>query len=407
MIGLFSGLFFISQATSLSFVDAFERAKLESNRIKQSQLEIRQSRTQVGQARAELFPEIDLFSNWQWRERPQSSSTQRTRNIGFRAEQGILQGLGRLASLKLARTELAIQENLAFEEELLLLLEVSEAYYGLASLQRESQSLAAQKDVLQKRVASLRERTEIGKSQEVDLLAARSQLAALEAEILENEFQESSQATRLCELIQCTEKPELDLSAWETWSPKSEEELFSYLDQHYLMQRAQEQVEQAKALVRLESAEFLPELDLIGQYSLDRSPVSSTEGDWSIQLNLNFNLFSGGADWYRRQGAVFSRSIAELERAQTERELRESIKIAYERWRRFEARLEALRTSAELARRNAREQQSQYDLGLVSSLDVLTALNQQLSSQRLADRAEFDWRQSYVELLIRSGRSLR
>jgi outer membrane protein TolC len=409
VLGLVLTAFILPMSTSLSLPEAFEKAKEESYRLRLSAVEIQKKGTQVKRARSEIFPELDAFGDWQWQDQSQSSdssSVNRARSsqsIGLRARQSLFRGGESWAGLKWAREDAEIQRLLRREAELELLLQVSEIFYSLLSFNKENQSLQDQKNILEKRVNSLRRRAEIGRSQQVDLLAAQSQTAALNADLIENEFQRELLETQLCHLLSCETIPALRFEDWEAWIPQEFGELERKISEHYRMEIANRRVEQARAELRAQAANFLPELDLVGQYYLDR-PRPLEDVSWSVQMNLNFNLFSAGRDWYQRQEAILTRQMAEIERAEEERLIRQDLKVSYDRWKRFETRLRALESAADLARRNADEQQKQYDLGLVSNLDVLNSLNQQLSSQRLADRALFDWRQAYVQMMVAAGR---
>lgn len=396
---------------SLSFSEALDRAQQRSQVLQIRELEAQRARSRLGLARGELFPELEFFANWQWQDRSaqsDSSAVNRARSsqtLGLRARQNLFQGGAEFAGFRVFKEETEIQRLRVLEARLELTQSLAHLFFSFQKLQKENESLSNQKRVLERRIRDLRQRTRIGRSQEVDLLAAESQLAALEAELIENEFQKNEQETKLKSLLELSELPPLREESLDIPLPEQWEDLERIIPSHFRMQQMQRLLSQARAGWRSEISGFLPELEAVGQYFFHR-PRPLEDVDWSLQLNLSFNFFSGGKDWYRQQAARHQLRRVQVQLAEEERLLRQDLRLAFEKVRRFERRQQALLRAAELAEKNSLEQQRQYELGLVSNLDVLQSMNQFLNSKRLSDRASYELKEAEIELLVRMGESL-
>jgi outer membrane protein TolC len=103
------------------------------------------------------------------------------------------------------------------------------------------------------------------------------------------------------------------------------------------------------------------------------------------------------------RGNMARRNEAELMYEQTRTQAEEEITKAYKDYETSGARVKALDQAIVAADRNFKEQNKDYQLGLVSNLDVLTALNTLQENRRSRDRAFYQHLAAYRQLEALTG----
>jgi outer membrane protein len=148
-------------------------------------------------------------------------------------------------------------------------------------------------------------------------------------------------------------------------------------------------------------AEHLPTVSVEGNYYLQENPASSRE--WNILLTADLPLFEGGIIEARvRENKALVRS-SELNLDQLRRTADYEVRTAYLNFISAAAQLALLTETVAVSAENYRIQTEDFELGIISNLDLLTSLRNTLESQRLRLSAEMDSRVNLVRLLVASG----
>ena len=126
--------------------------------------------------------------------------------------------------------------------------------------------------------------------------------------------------------------------------------------------------------------------------------------NWSLAVNLQFPLFSGGAKFADRKKAV--QEVAQLEierdalRDRLEQRTRTALHLAGASW----AGIEFSRDAAEAAHKNLELVTDGYSRGLVSITDLLEAQNAALVADQVASQARYQFFIDIIEVFRAAGR---
>jgi outer membrane protein len=131
--------------------------------------------------------------------------------------------------------------------------------------------------------------------------------------------------------------------------------------------------------------------------------MPSPENRWDGTLALTLPLYTGGQAGARRDSARSARAAAELSLRQAERLALTEVESAWQENVYAAQRADTLAEALVLASENARYQQEDYKLGLVTNLDVLNALNTVLQTRLDLARAEVQVRLTVLKLYAAAG----
>lgn len=156
------------------------------------------------------------------------------------------------------------------------------------------------------------------------------------------------------------------------------------------------------------SASLSPTLELRASNSKDRN-LSGSIGQTdvsTVQLQLNWNLFRGGADVARIRQAQENIYAAADQRDKICRDIRQQAAVAWHDVHRLREQLRYLEShqNATESARNAYRQQ--FDIGQRSLLDLLNTENELFESRRAAARARFDLLQAEYLVLMHTQQLL-
>jgi|CXWL01.1.fsa_nt_gi outer membrane protein len=127
-------------------------------------------------------------------------------------------------------------------------------------------------------------------------------------------------------------------------------------------------------------------------------------GEDSLSVRLSIPLFSGGAITARTRQQRATRSAAEFDLTNTQREVHERVSVAWSRVNASQATLNASRVRVEAAELAQRGMQREQQAGLRSVIDVLNQEEELLRARVDLYRAERDYLVSQRELAASVGR---
>lgn len=164
------------------------------------------------------------------------------------------------------------------------------------------------------------------------------------------------------------------------------------------LQRAQAQVDAAKAGVDLVASNFWPSLDVSGSTSRQGSDWFPDDQRNSVALTLTVPIFNGGKDYYGARSAGAKESAAEATREGLERQLRTQLEQAYANYVQAVAKLAVDEDFLKAANARAEIARNKYSNGLMSfedwdliENDLINRQKAVLQSQRERVTAEASW----------------
>ncbi len=157
--------------------------------------------------------------------------------------------------------------------------------------------------------------------------------------------------------------------------------------------------------LNLSWTEYLPNITVVGQpFYQEPSSLTTPKTGWQIQALLTWYLYDGGARYGRthQREAVLEQARIQLDA--TLRQANSDVRAAIDNVERTTAAVERQRNSATLADDAMRLADIAYRAGASTNLELIDAQRRARDAETLANIAEDNQRQAYIDLLAASGR---
>lgn len=170
-----------------------------------------------------------------------------------------------------------------------------------------------------------------------------------------------------------------------------------------LLFRQQEKA--ADRSLNLSWTEYLPNITLSGgPFYNEPSSLSTLKTGWQIQAVLSWYLYDGGARYGRTHEREALLEQARINLDTTLRQANSDVRAALDNVERTTAAVERQRNSANLAEDAMRLADIAYRAGSTTNLELIDAQRRARDAETLANIAEDNQRQAYIDLLAASGR---
>lgn len=394
----------VSQALTLDeyFAEALQRSETTAIKLEQ----VHQAEEQYQQAGDALLPTINGVASTTWQDPTSASSStlsglSRQNQSRISLSQPLFRGMREYAALRQNRDLLTAQKLDYRHAQRMLYIDVLQNFYTILALESDIKNYQREIQLNQQRQADLRNRVRIGRSRESALLTVQSTISTLRATIQQLRGQLQVARTALNFLSG------LDATVTLTDTAKLPSELLPL--RRYLngvqkradVQAAKQRFVAATEGMKIARGEHWPSVDLNANYYLER-PGYLNESKWDVELALTIPIYSGGTISSRVREAGSVRNQAELTQTLVVRQARQEIRSLYQSVYQDLTQLQALRNATKAARKNYEAQLHDYQLDLVSNLDVIQALTSYQQNQRTLDRARLTSRSDYLQLLASS-----
>lgn len=152
-------------------------------------------------------------------------------------------------------------------------------------------------------------------------------------------------------------------------------------------------------------AEFYPRLDLVlsSRRGRDIGGIESMSNEDNALLQLNYNIFRGGADYYRVQQAAYSKQEAFEEIRDTQRDIIQSTRLAWNALKTTQYQLSDLKVHRDDAQMTVGAYKEQFTLDKRTLVDLLNADNEYFSASRDYANGQFDVLLNQYRLLTAIG----
>jgi outer membrane protein len=290
------------------------------------------------------------------------------------AAYSVFSGMRDYISVKAAAAKTGSAELTLDRARQQLYLTAAQAYLGLLEAQRELGIRRDEIDVDNQRITELQARADIGRSRTSEVVAAQTQLAQDKASYLG-----AGSSERLAQqVIKFLTGLSEDLAP-QKLQRRPQIELQTYLDS--AMNRpdvaaSRKAYEAASYLAEVQDHNVWPTVTAAGDYYPLRNPMPTPgiTDRWDATLTLSVPLYTGDSASAQRESAYAGKRSAALGVQLAERQALTDVRYAYDEFHYISLEADSLDDALKLARDNARLQQEDYKLGLVTNLDVLSAL---------------------------------
>ncbi len=397
----------VNPVRRISLDEAYQsaRARTETEALQASEVE--QSRQRLTQARAGILPSLELNGTYTRQQMPPATalnpfSRADQHQVRLTLSQPVFRGLREFAALDVAHAGWQGEQARLRQARRTLYATVAQAFYRLAQAEVDFSNLEELLQVSRRRAEDVRGRVRIGRSRPGDLLAAETQVATVEAQL---------------QAAQVTWEQSRDQFALTTGQPREVapalpsvreplpsvlvplENHLSRLEQRPDVEAAHQALRSAERGVDVAWGAHLPSIDAAGNWYLERTGIlASTQ--WDVSVTASMPVFQGGLVRSQVREAAQRRSTGELLLSQTRRAAEEEVRSAWLEAQGALQQIQLLERAHRLSEKNYQQQSEDYRLGLVSSLEVLSALNSHQDLKRSLDRARLQARLSLATLRV-------
>ena len=280
--------------------------------------------------------------------------------------------------------------------------DVAQAFYNV--LQYEG-DVAIQRDLVQAlaaRVDDLRGRVSLGRSRPSELLQAQTDLANARVTV---QADTGSINASMETLAFYTGIPASRLKLKDTQKFPTVSQLEMYLQRSGLRPDVLSDVEllrQSERNLSVAQGELFPTVSATGDYLASQDPVAN-QVDGTMTLQISMPIFDGGLILGQiHQNKEMVRESA-LNVEQLQRTADQDTRTAYANFNASVAQVVVLREAAVLAAQNLQAQVEDYRRGVVSNLDVLTALQDYQTARQGLHNANMTTRLDLINLHVAAG----
>jgi outer membrane protein len=280
--------------------------------------------------------------------------------------------------------------------------DVAQAFYNVLQFEGDMAVQDDLIDALRARVDDLRDRVNLGRSRPSELLQAQTDLANAKVTY---ESQRGSMNAAMETVAFYTGVPSAKLVLKDTQQFPSVDKLNAYLAQSPNRPDVLSQIETMKQSERqLASAigQYLPTISAQGNFLASQDPVSNNI-DATMTIEASMPIFDGGliAGQVHQNHELVRQNRINIE--QLQRTADQDTRTAYANFDAAVAQILVLREAATLAAKDFEAQVDDYRRGVVSNLDVLTALQDYQTARIQLHNANMTARLDLINLNVAAG----
>lgn len=392
-----------AQAQTLG--DALTAAYENNPTLNAQRAATRQTDEGFAQARAGFLPQLSVTGAYGTRRvetetitggvTTRSKSTTEPDSYGVQASQTIFAGGRRLAQIGLAEAQIeAAQESLRVTEQQVLLSVVA-AFVNVRSDEQALTIRLANVQLLEEQLRAARERFDVGVLTRTDVAQAEARLAGALAGVAGARADLEASKAAYEQIVGVAPGP-LAAPPGIVGLPKDLSEAVSIaLEASPVLERARQGEAAAREVVKIEGADLLPNLSIVGRFdrTFDQAGSGVDQDIATATAQLSIPLFEGGLARSRTRAAKIG---VERAQAQVEEARRAVIAQVVGAWNDYQATLRVIEASRRQVDANTLALEGvtlESEIGERTTLDVLNARQELLEAQLQLVRSDRD---SYV-----------
>ena len=372
---------------AVSLKESFHSAMTNMESIKRAKAVVNQSLELKNEARAAILPTISGVGTYTKIDPPSAAGASpflltKQYSGAIRLNQPLFRG-GLFSAYQFAKENVLLAKYQEDATAVNLYQLVINAYYSLAVAQTDVKNVAELLGYSKERVGEIRERTKIGRSRKGELVEAEAQL-----HIAESQYQQVllnlQQAEKTFEFYTRIKPDKLVI-------PSRLPELAGPVGEYMMKVKNRpdikanlQQVNLADQQISIAKGSHYPQLDLTGNYYLDRTGVLETS-EWDVGVAVVIPIYQGGAVEAQVRQAAEGKRIAQLTSSEAQRAAERDVAINYQNLLQIKEQLKSLREALKKSEQVYKLNKKDYQYGLVTNLDVLQSLNVFIETKRSYD----------------------
>lgn len=297
--------------------------------------------------------------------------------------------------------QLEAQKNRSEQAKIDLYLAVADAFFSLQAAEKDEANLKALYDITAKRQQEILSRTKIGKSRKGELLSAEALSANLQAQLAAATNAKEIAREEFASVTGLPADAKLDDTEPTNKVPSLDEYLKLLAKRPDLLALEGEMQAESFKISGARGGHW-PSLDLFGNYYIKR-PGQLEDSHWDAGLSLTVPIYEGGLVSAQIQSALANSNEKQLLYQDTKRRAELTLKQSYNNVASGLTQVKALEVAVKAADANYQEQNRDYRYGLVTNLDVITALNTLQETRRNYDKQRFQNLTNYATLQATVG----
>ena len=384
------------RADSVSLEACFSSALKQSETLADDREFIRQAEEHFTQALAAVMPSISAgyaYVNQDTSDLPTGTDDTLYKDMTttkISISQPLFRGFRDFAALKLNQNLITSQKQSYEWAAYQLYQDTSNAFYLVVSLENDIAILRKEANLYDKRIKELRSRVAIGRSRATEVLNVQVSRATLLAQIEQVKAQLSSARELLSFLTGLPASIELSDIQTIPSSIGSFESYDAKLSDRPDIKAAIARTEAANNNVDIAKGAYLPSADISANYYGTRPKGTLQDSKWDATITATLPIFTG---WLNTSKHAESESLLRQSRNDLElvkRLARQDLKTTFQRLTYDISQVNEFENAADLAERNYTAVSGDYDLGLVSNLDVLQTMTAYQDTQRSLNKAKYN-----------------
>lgn len=372
----------IVAAKELGLKEAFERA-IQYNETKEiNDARYDSAKSQLTKIEGNYYPKVALKGSY-----TKLDNLSDQKNLALNLTQNLYKGGKDSLSVDSGELNLESTKIKKTEDEQTLLKDVVDAYFAHWQNEVDYRNVLLLKDQSEKRRKEIADRVRIGRSRKGELLQADSQLATVEATLLNAEGLRKESLKRLSGLTGFTENDiQMPTDIDNKNSLQSLQDYLKSAEERPDLLIKKNKLEMAQLDVTSSKRNHFPTLDLSSNYYLKERTGSLKNSDWDVGVTLSVPLFEGGATEASVRESVAKKMEAQYGVNDQSRKIQSEVQVRFEAAEKYVEQLKTQNRALTLAKANYDETLKDFRLGLVTNLDTLAALNSYLDAKRTYDR---------------------
>lgn len=399
-----------------TLADALASAYKTNPTLDGARQQTRQTDESFAQARAGFLPRVGITGSYSSQLRitetetpigtQRQKGTYEPQNATITASQSIFEGGRRVAQIGLANARIeGAQQGLRSTEQQVLLGTIA-IYMDVRRDEDAVRIREANVTLLERQLQAAKDRFEVGEITRTDVAQAQARLSGAQAGLAASRSDLEASRADYMRIVG------VPASALEAPPPVAglpadlNDAIDTALNSNPDYLRFKQNERAAKQQVRIERADLLPQVSIVGRMSRDIDPSGpGVRVDNQVaSAQVSIPLFEGGFARSRTRAAKIGVLTAE---AQTEEVRRTVVSQTTSAWNDYQAALRVIDASKEQVRANElalEGAQQEQQVGLRTTLEVLNAQQELLDSQLAVIRAERDAYVAAHGLLLSVGR---
>jgi len=360
------------------------------------------------QAKSNYFPQVSAQRSGTHTETnalgPGTSSSNESGSVSV--SQNIYDGGLREAKVSGAKAATTQSEFTLIRTQQTTVFNVTKDFYSL--LQAQSLEVVQEQQVkyLQEQVDLVNAQVKLGAAAEVDALPIESQLATAQYNLLSAKNNVETAAVQLQSAMGLAPQPDFAILESDLPDAGKEIQAMDYYAKEALAARPE--VKQAEAAVAgagstVKSAHIalLPQPSITADYG--KSLMQGNDYAFTLNGGFVFDVFDGGNNRAVYKSARAGLSTAEINAAQTQKDIQSEVKTAYLNLSSSKERMAAADIGLKAAQKNYDVQEARFKQGLAIPLDLLNAQVQLVTAQSNQAQSRYDYYTSLAQLEYATG----